>query len=96
MRAENRELLTRFEARVHEELGVDHARVVMMLLIDELGGLRITVPTMDEVERARRDKKIRTLFRGDNTAELGVRFDLSSRQIRRIVNGGDIEAKKKW
>ena len=87
-RSENRELLCQCEDRLCLEFGVESGRSIMMVIIEELGGFRITVPTKEELERENRDRRIRTMFNGANTAELGQRFRLSPRQIRRIVNDG--------
>lgn len=79
-------LLNQCESRLCSEFGLESGRAIMLVIIEELGGFRITVPTKDELDREMRDRRIRTLFDGFNTSELGQRFGLSSRQIRRIVN----------
>ncbi|MDH4319896.1 MAG: hypothetical protein OEV73_00205 [Desulfobulbaceae bacterium] len=87
-RAENRELIDQYAARLVQEFGAEAGAAIMLVLVEELGGFRITVPTMDELNREARDHRIRLLFNGANVGELAERFGLCPRQIRRIVNEG--------
>jgi len=64
------------------------AQDCIKLIINEMGGLRITIPSWKVLQRQDRDLKIRNLFNGKNIQELALRFDLSETQIRRIVNKG--------
>ncbi len=58
---------------------------VLRVMYEELGGMRITVPTIRDLEIEARDKRVRLKFRGDNHNELAERFGLSVRHVRRIV-----------
>lgn len=62
-------------------------RAVMKVIIQTLGGSRISIPTLKYIERVERDKKIRSVFHGGNYRELAVRFGLTENSIRRIVHG---------
>nr|MBC8362606.1 hypothetical protein [Candidatus Desulfatibia profunda] len=55
-------------------------------LFEELGGIRITIPTIKELELEERNRRIRNQFTGHNHNELALRWGMSVRQIRRIVN----------
>ncbi len=59
---------------------------VLRVMYEELGGMRITVPTIRELEIEARDRRVRLKFRGDNHKQLAEQFGLSVRQVRRIVN----------
>ncbi|MCP4747283.1 MAG: hypothetical protein GY874_14255 [Desulfobacteraceae bacterium] len=88
MKAENRNALDRFGDRLIEELGFDIAVAVQQAMVEELGGLRITVPDMRQLFREKRNRRISNEFNGANLSELAQRFGLSKIHIRRIVNNG--------
>jgi Mor family transcriptional regulator len=73
-----RQLYIRFDKKLAEE--------IIQLIITELGGLRITIPSRKDVYRIRRNQQICRYFNGVNVPELAFRFNLSETQIRRIVN----------
>jgi Mor family transcriptional regulator len=66
--------------------GAADAQKVVRLLIEVVGGARITVPTLKQIEIEFRDKRIRERFNGFNHSELSMESGLSARHIRRIVN----------
>ena len=86
MATENRELLELYEQRLIEMFGASDAQKVVRLLIEVVGGARITVPTLKQIEIEFRDKRIRERFNGFNHSELSMESGLSIRHIRRIVN----------
>lgn len=86
MATENRELLELYEQRLIEMFGAADAQKVVRLLIEVVGGARITVPTLKQIEIEFRDKRIRERFNGFNHSELSMESGLSVRHIRRIVN----------
>lgn len=88
MATENRELLELYEQRLIEIFGASDAQKVVRLLIEVVGGARITVPTLKQIEIEFRDKRIRERFNGLNHSELSMESGLSIRHIRRIVNNG--------
>lgn len=85
-RAENREVLEQFFSRLCFEFGDQQARAVFQVLVEEVGGMRLTVPSLRDLERSERDRRIRKEFTGFNHQELALRFGLSVSQIRRVVN----------
>jgi len=74
-----------FLDRVSLEFGVENAAVIYRIMIEEMGGARVTVPTLKDLDRVRRDDRIRKAFRGNNHGELAIRFDLTETHIRRIL-----------
>ncbi len=81
----NRELLIHFARRIfttYPEIAVG----IMKIFYEELGGCRISIPTLKDLAIEERDQRIRNRFKGFNHQELADLFGLSVRQIRRIVN----------
>ena len=86
--SDNREALDHLFHRLHVDFGPSVGEAVIRTIIDELGGIRVTVPDHDEIRREARDRQIRCSFNGQNYEELSLRFGLSRRQIRYIVQEG--------
>ncbi|MCP4746960.1 MAG: hypothetical protein GY874_12610 [Desulfobacteraceae bacterium] len=86
MKAENRNALNRFGDRLIEELGFNFAVAVQRAMVEELGGLRITVPDMRQLFREKRNRRISNEFNGANLSELAQRFGLSPNHVRRIIS----------
>lgn len=59
-----------------------------------VGGLQLYFPKMDAFLVARRDARIRREFTGDNFRELAIRYGLSERWIRVIVQQKPDEEKQ--
>jgi len=87
-RAENRELLDQLVSRVCKDFGVESGRAIMRTIFEELGGFRITIPTLEDLHREERDSRIKLIFNGGNISELAERFGISKRHVRRIVTDG--------
>ena len=51
------------------------------------GGQNLYIPKRESLERAARDREIRTRFNGGNYRSLAAQYRLSERQIRKIING---------
>lgn len=51
------------------------------------GGQELYIPKRESLEREARDRDIRARFDGKNYRELAGRFQLSERQIRKILKG---------
>lgn len=60
--------------------------VVIKVIIQTLGGSRVSIPTLKYLERIERNKRIRNAFHGGNYRELAVRFGLTENMIRRVVH----------
>lgn len=61
-------------------------RVVMQVLVQTLGGERITIPSQGFLGRKERNGRIRNAFHGGNYRELSARFGLTEKMVRRIVH----------
>lgn len=51
------------------------------------GGQELYIPKRENLEREARDRDIRSRFDGGNYRALAARFQLSERQIRKILKG---------
>lgn len=83
---EGREVVQKFLDRVTEEHGDILGEKIARALFEETGGQRLRMPTLQTLYKNYRDEKIRNLFNGFNLEELAIRFSLTKRQIRNIVN----------
>ena len=61
--------------------------MAIRIIIQTLGGSRISIPTFKYLERKARNERIRQLFHGGNYRELAARFGVSERRVRAIVHG---------
>lgn len=61
---------------------------ILLVIAGASGGERWSVPSIDELDRIQRDKRICQLYKGANISELALRFQLSESQVRRIVVRG--------
>jgi len=86
----SQEMLQFLECLTRERGAKDSAQIVKTL-IEELGGLRIQIPTFKTIYRLERDRKIRTAYNGANLNELSIIWGLSVSQIRRILARCDEE-----
>lgn len=50
-----------------------------------MGGTAVYIPKIDTVERINRNQQIAAGFNGSNYAELALKYDLTERQIRLII-----------
>ena len=84
--SETWEALTGLADRLRVSFGAETGAAVMRIVYEELGGLRITVPTITQLFVVERNQKIKRQFTGSNHEELAILWGLSVRQVRRIVN----------
>ena len=87
-REENREMFEQCLKRICHEFGLESGRAIMRVFIEELGGFRITVPTIKDLEREETYRRIRAKFNGANINELAEQYGITPRHTRRIVNEG--------
>lgn len=74
-------LFQRFTLELNQEIGLK----VQKMIIEELGGLRVTIPTYEDFFRRERNKAIKKDFNGCNIEELHYKYNLSISQIRRVL-----------
>ena len=85
-RKENAAVIESFFEHVRLSYGAQADEIIKNLVM-AWGGLRITVPTKQDLERYERNERIKAQFAGFNHAELAERHGLKVRQIRRILHG---------
>jgi len=84
-RSENKETIEELFIRIENEFGAMAPKIIDVL-VETLGGLRVTFPDIRVVKRKERDLKIRKEFNGQNYEALAGRFGLKKRMIRIIVS----------
>lgn len=87
-RPENREMFDQCAERICREFGMESGRAIVRVIIEELGGFRITVPTIKDLTRDEIHRRIRAKFNGANHKELAEQYGITTRHVRRIVNEG--------
>jgi Mor family transcriptional regulator len=82
----SKEALQRLFQRLQADFGQASGQAIIKTIIEECGGMRISLPDMQDLWREERDRRIRNKFTGANHEELAINFGLSVDQVRRIVN----------
>jgi Mor family transcriptional regulator len=86
-RSDNRQVIDACFARLMEELG-EHGRKAVRIIVEELGGLQIHMPSVRTLEIEARDAQIRREFDGSNYRELALKYGLDLRWVRKIIDEG--------
>ena len=86
-RSDNREALDQLFHRLRADFGHASGQAIIKTIIEELGGLRVSIPDLDDLYREERDNQIRAAFNGHNYEEISLRWNLSIRQVRYIIDG---------
>ena len=68
-----------------EVTGNELGRQIEEHCVREMGGLRLTIPTLAGIERRERHRQIRKNFKGDNHKQLAFEFGYSVPTIYSIV-----------
>ncbi|MGE0156724.1 MAG: Mor transcription activator family protein [Geobacter sp.] len=87
-RTENTEAIEQLFGRLQREFG-NLAPLIIKVMVDSIGGLRITFPDLQDLYRQERNRLIRNEFTGFNHEELAIKYRLKARQVRRIIQKGD-------
>lgn len=66
-----------------EVIGLD----VFLEICRFAGGEHLYIPKIESVERAGRNREIRSRFDGRNYKQLARMFRMTERQVRKIING---------
>lgn len=90
-RSENREALDVLFHRLVTDFGQKSGEAIIRTIVEELGGLRVSIPDIQDLSREERDRRICASFTGDNYGELALRHGLSRMQIRRIIESERIK-----
>lgn len=86
MAKNNTERFVELATRLRSEFGSEAGAVIIKIIYEELGGLRIVVPTISQITIQERNRWIRARFTGFNHGYLAAAWGISERQVRRIVN----------
>ena len=86
-KSESWDVLTQLADRFRVHFGENAGAQIMTIIYQELGGLRVTIPTITQIAIQERNRRIRAKFTGYNHETLAASWGLSVRQVRRIVNG---------
>lgn len=84
MARESVEAINRLFVRFDRELG-PLAEKAKRAIIDELGSMRLTVPSLQDIEREQRNNRVCLEFKGNNIPELSERYSMSTRGIRKVL-----------
>jgi Mor family transcriptional regulator len=57
----------------------------MQMLFTFLGGLRMTIPDLEELYRRERNRRLRDEFHGANHEELALKYKISTQHVRNIL-----------
>jgi len=83
-RAEHTEVVTELFSRLHGEFG-NMAPQIIQVMVEVVGGYRITFPDFQHLYRAERNRRLKIEFTGRNHQELAIKYRLKVKQVRRIV-----------
>ena len=86
MERESRSAFDEYQRELVKTCGPDCYQKCMGLFFAFLGGIRMTIPDMEELIRRERNRQIRNEFHGNNIEELAIKYQLKIRQVRNIVN----------
>ena len=93
-KSENREALKELFHRLCTDFGTASGMAIIKTIVEELGGLRVSIPDLSDLAREERDNKIRAKFNGNNYHELAEIYGpLSIRQVRYIIDGEKTKGK---
>lgn len=83
-RSEHTEAVQELFRRLQGEFG-NMAPQIIKVMVDVVGGYRITFPDLQDLYRMERNRCIRSEFTGCNHQELAFKYRLKVKQVRRIV-----------
>jgi len=86
MRNETTDAASQLFARLHSEFG-RLAPAIIQVMVECVGGCRMTFPGLQDLYREERNRLIRKEFTGANYEELAIRYRLRVRHVRRIIQG---------
>lgn len=74
----------RLTKRLCADFGPASAAKIIESIVYEIGGERVTIPNLQDLQRRERDRKICNVFRGDYQ-EITARFAVSETTARRVI-----------
>lgn len=88
-RTENTDAIEELFERLQREFG-NLAPLIVEVMIQSIGGLRLTFPDLQDLYRRERNRRIMLEFTGFNHEELAIKYRLKARQVRRIIQKGEL------
>ena len=86
-KSENREFVDNCFKRLLEELGPELGPKAIKIIVEDLGGLPIYVPSQRTLEIEARDKAIRADYeKGFLYTSIAKTYGLKTREVRRIIH----------
>lgn len=85
-RTDNREALEGLFRRLCRDFGEASGMAIIHTIVSEIGGLRVSIPDQQDLDRIERNRRICTRFTGDNIPELCILFNMSESNIRRVID----------
>ncbi len=86
-KSENRELVDKCFKRLLDDLGPELGPQVIRIIVDELGGLPVYVPSQRTLEIEARDNAIRKDYKSGYTYDqISTERNLKRREVRRIIH----------
>jgi Mor family transcriptional regulator len=83
-RQENSEAVAQLFDRLHSEFG-RMAPQIIQVMVDTIGGCRLTFPDLRTLYNTERNRRIRNEFTGANHQELAIKYRISMRSVRRVL-----------
>lgn len=83
-RAGNQDIVAELFGRLQREFG-NMAPLIIKVMVETVGGVRITFPDLQDLYRSERNRRLRNEFTGFNYEELAIKYRLKCRQVRRIL-----------
>lgn len=83
-RSGNQDAVEELFGRLQREFG-NMAPLIIKVMAEMVGGLRLTFPDLQDIYRAERNRRIQNEFTGFNYEELAIKYRLKCRQVRRIL-----------
>ena len=84
-RSGNQEAVEELFGRLHREFG-NMAPTIIKIMVETVGGLRLTFPDLQDLYRAERNRRLHNEFTGFNYEELAIKYRLRVRWVRKIIN----------
>lgn len=84
-RSDNSEVVSQLFDRLGREFG-RLAPQIIQVMVECVGGCRLTFPDLQDLYRQERNRRIRNEFTGGNWEELSIKYRLKIRHVRNIVN----------
>jgi Mor family transcriptional regulator len=83
--SDNRDIVNNCFHRLFHELGEKVGGLAVRIVVEELGGLQVHVPSERTLQLEARNRAICREFNGSNYVELAIQYGLKPKRIKQIV-----------